>query len=106
MGLFLLFFPSFLTFMSDHCLGNEVINSGQFIVSLCFLLSDFLQQVNAHLLLTQAHIESQGLCLSLVLDLGDLLVCQFEFLFYVGLQHSISRTFLFKSYYVILNTLQ
>lgn len=104
----MLFFPSFLTSTSNLLhLGNEVItDSGQFIIVSCLLLQGLLQQVDAHLLLPQAHLASVslGLCLDLALALGHLFSCQLEFLFCMGFQRLLSLVFLFNSYYVILKT--
>lgn len=51
--------------MSDPCPGHEVTDSGQFIVFFSFLLNFLLQQVDVHLLPSQAHREGRGFHLGL-----------------------------------------
>lgn len=59
--------------MSDlFSLGNKVTDSDEFIIYFSLLLNGLLQQLDAHLLLPQAHVDGQGLRLGLAPDLGDL----------------------------------
>lgn len=46
--------------MSDLCSGHEVTDSGQFIVFFSFPFNCLLQQVDVHLLPSQAHQEGCG----------------------------------------------
>lgn len=83
--------------MSGLCPVHEVTDSGQFIVFFSFLLNGLLQQVDVHLLLSQAYQEGRGFHLGLAGDLGELLVCLLELFFSVSLQHMISLAFFLSS---------
>lgn len=57
------------------------------------------------MLLPQDHLEGQGLPLGLASDLGSVLICDLEFLSWMGLQCLVCLAFLFNFFYVILNKL-
>lgn len=48
----------------------NVTDSGQFLFFFSLLLNRLLQRMDANLLLPQAHLQGQGPCLGLAVDLG------------------------------------